>query len=308
MKDLQGIKGYIFDIQHYSIHDGPGIRTTVFLSGCPLACLWCQNPESRKLHPQLYFIADRCKACGRCIEVCDHEAITMNGSGIKTNRRFCIACGRCTDECPNEARVIIGRETTAGDVFTEVVSDTIFYKESDGGITLSGGEVLLQPAFAAAILELCRIENIHTAVETSGYGSWDIIRKVLKHAGLVLYDFKHFNDDDHKKLTGVSNQRILENVKKIWHELKIPILARIPVIPGYNDSTQNMEQTAAFISSELDKSIRVHLLPYHRLGEGKRLNLELTPDEFKAIPPSDFQMNQIKYIFESFGLETIIGG
>jgi pyruvate formate lyase activating enzyme len=308
MNYLKGVKGFVFDIQHYSIHDGPGIRTTVFLSGCPLACLWCQNPESRKLHPQLSYIAGRCKACGRCIEACDHKAVTLNGTVVKTNRRLCIACGKCTDECPNEARVIIGREITAGEVFAELASDAIFYDESDGGITLSGGEVLLQPAFAAAILELCRNENIHTAVETSGYGSWDIIRKVLKNANLVLYDFKHFSNDDHKNLTGVSNQMILENVKKIWQELKIPILARIPVIPGYNDSNQNMEQTAAFISSELDKSIRVHLLPYHRLGEGKRLNLELTPDEFAAIPPSDFQMNQIKHTFESFGLEAFIGG
>jgi pyruvate formate lyase activating enzyme len=301
-------KGFIFDIQHYSIHDGPGIRTTVFLSGCPLRCLWCQNPESQQIYPQLFFRYDKCIGCVRCVSVCTQGAITLNGTIVKTDRNLCKGCGECVKICPKQARIIIGKETTAAEVFAEAASDKMFYQESNGGVTLSGGEAISQPDFSASILELCKNDSIHTAVETSGYGSWESLKKILNYTDLVLFDFKHLGEVEHKNLTGVSNRTILSNVKKIWTKLKIPIIARLPIIPGYNDSIANINQTARFISTELDKSIAVHLLPFHNLGEGKLKSLEQVRDGFSGVPPSDEQMNSIKNIIESYGLSVKIGG
>ncbi|MBN2591410.1 MAG: glycyl-radical enzyme activating protein [Sedimentisphaerales bacterium] len=306
--DLEEIKGFVFDIQHYAIHDGPGIRTTVFLSGCPLKCLWCQNPESQELYPQLFFSYDKCTGCGKCISVCTQNAISQNGSVVQTDRNLCKICGKCVTICPNEARTIIGKEITAGEVLNEVSSDKMFYQESNGGVTLSGGEVLVQHEFSCAILELCKNENIHTAIETSGYGSWETLKNVLTFTDLVLFDFKHFDDSEHIKFTGVSNETILENAKKIYHELKIPIVARLPIIPDCNDSIMNIKQTANFISTMLDKLIKVHLLPYNNLGEQKHKNLEQSWNGFSGTIPSDKKMNEITKILESYGLSVKIGG
>ncbi|MBN1974656.1 MAG: glycyl-radical enzyme activating protein [Sedimentisphaerales bacterium] len=305
---LKNIKGFVFDIQHYSIHDGPGIRTTVFLSGCPLKCLWCQNPESQELYPQLFFRYDKCIGCGECISICTQDAIKLNGNVVQTDRNLCKRCFKCIKVCPNEARTVIGKEITSGEVLEEVFSDKMFYHESNGGVTLSGGEVLLQPEFSSAILELCKSNSIHTAIETSGYGLWESMKKVLTFTDLVLFDFKHFNDDKHKKLTGVSNKVLLENAKKIWHDLKIPIIARVPVIPSCNDSILNINQTANFISTELDRSIKVHLLPYNSLGKAKYKNLEQPWNCFSGTVPSDEKMNELRNILESYGLSVKIGG
>lgn len=308
MQNLREVKGFVFDIQHYSIHDGPGIRTSVFLKGCILHCLWCHNPESQKMRPQIFIMQDKCVGCGKCASVCPVNAIKIDGNLARTNRELCKSCGRCVKTCPTEARSMIGKEITAGEVFKEVASDKIFYQESGGGVTLSGGEVLLQPEFSRSILELCKNAEINTAIETSGYGSWEAIKQVLAYTDLVLYDFKHFTDSEHKKFTGVSNKSILENAKRICHELKVPIAARIPVIPGYNDSIDNINSTARFIATELDKSIKVHLLPYHRLGEGKHIGLEQPDNGFSSTPPSEEHMNELKEIIESYGLTVVIGG
>ena len=306
--DLENVKGFVFDIQHYSIHDGPGIRTTVFLSGCPLKCLWCQNPESQGLYRQLFFIYDKCTGCGKCISVCVHGAVTLNGKIAKTDRNLCKSCGECVLACPNQARNIVGQEITSGQIYKEAASDKMFYEESNGGVTLSGGEVLLQPEFSSAILELCKSDGIHTAVETSGYSSWENIKQVLTYTDLVLFDFKHFDDDEHKKLTGVSNKTILQNVNKIWHDLRIPIIARLPIIPGCNDSKMNINQTAKFISTKLDKSIEVHLLPYNDLGRAKHKNLEQPWNGFSGTIPTDEKMIEIAKILASYGLSVKIGG
>lgn len=308
INNLEISKGFVFDIQHYSIHDGPGIRTTVFLTGCPLKCLWCQNPESQQLYPRLFFRYDKCTGCGKCIPVCIHGAVVLNGKSAKTNRQLCKGCGECIKACPSEARSIIGKEITSEEVFKDVSSDKIFYQESNGGVTLSGGEVLFQPEFSSSILELCKNHDIHTAIETSGYGSWENMKQILAYTDLVLFDFKHLDDYEHKKLTGVSNKTILENAKKIWHDLKIPIIARVPVIPGCNDSITNINQTADFISAELDKSVNVDLLPYNSLGETKYKNLEQPWNGFSGTIPSDEKMNELRNIFKSYGLSVKIGG
>jgi len=306
--DLENVKGFVFDIQHYSIHDGPGIRTTVFLSGCSLNCLWCQNPESLELYPQLFFNYDKCAGCGWCISVCEQEAIKLNGDIVQTDRNLCKTCGQCVQLCPNDARIINGKEMNAGEIYKEVSSDIIFYQESNGGVTLSGGEILLQPEFSSAILELCKKNGIHTTIDTSGYGSWESLKQVLAYTDLVLFDFKHFDDEEHKKLTGVSNKTILENVKKIWHELKLQIVARLPIIPDYNDSVMNINQIGNFISTELDKSVQIHLLPYHNLGEHKHKSLELPGNVFSTKSPTDENMDKLTKILESYGLSVKIGG
>lgn len=308
MKEFEDVKGYVFDIQHYSIHDGPGIRTTVFLSGCPLRCLWCQNPESQKLKPQLFYLKDKCIGCGRCIPVCPKGAISPFEGKVKTDRNLCDACGKCVEVCPTEARSIVGKEMTALEVYKKVASDVLFYNESGGGVTLSGGEVFVQPEFAAALLKLCKDNNIHTAVETCGFAQWETMEKVLSYVDLVMYDLKHLDTVEHEKCTGVPNETILENLKKIHHKLHLPINIRIPVIPGYNNSIKNMEATAEFIANELDESVKVNLLPYHRMGEGKRQNLEDEMNAFSTTSPTDEEMDKLKKIFEWYGIEASIGG
>jgi pyruvate formate lyase activating enzyme len=202
----------------------------------------------------------------------------------------------------------MGREETPEEVFKEVAADAIFYQESEGGVTLSGGEPLTQPQFAMSLLKLCKEAGIHTAIETCGYGRWETVRQILNYVDLVLYDFKHMDPVEHEKFTGVSNDLILENAKKIYHELFIPILARVPIIPGYNDSVMNIEATAKFIAHELGGSKKVHLLPYHRLGETKYERLESPRKSISIEPPSEEHLLELQRIVESFGLTAMIDG
>lgn len=308
MREVPDAKGVIFNIQHYSIHDGPGIRTTVFLKGCPLRCKWCQNPESQVSRPQLFFVSDKCAGCGKCADACPEGAVQVRDGRSRTNRELCRARGKCVEVCPNEARSLMGRYVTAQEVFEDVNGDAIFYVRSGGGVTLSGGEPLAQPEFATVLLKLCKDAGLHTAIDTCGYARWEVARRVLEHVDLVLYDFKHMDSIVHEKLTGVPNDLILDNVRKIRRELSIPILARLPLIPGYNDSLENIEATARFVVTELGDSTRVHLLPYHRLGEAKYERLEM-PDKAVSIePPSDERMSELQKTVESFGLTCVVGG
>ncbi len=308
MTDAHDTRGVIFNVQHYSIHDGPGIRTTVFLKGCPLRCLWCQNPESQAVRPELFFNRDRCQGCGKCVEVCPEHAIEIADGKSHTNRNLCKASGECAQVCPNDARNIMGKFVTVGEVFKQVAADAIFYQRSGGGVTLSGGEPLTQPQFVISLLKLCREAAIHTTMDTCGYASWETVQRVLEYVDLVLYDFKHMDPSEHRKLTGVSNELILDNAKKIRHELSIPMLARVPIAPGFNDSVENIQATAKFIATELGDSVKVHLLPYHRLGEAKYERLEKSSQSISIEPPCDERMMELQNIFESFGLTTIVGG
>lgn len=304
----EDLKGVVFNIQRYSIHDGPGIRTTIFLKGCPLSCLWCQNPESQSLKPEIFYNAEKCIGCGRCIAVCPEKAVTMHDGKAVTDRRICTGCGTCTEECPEDARELAGKYMTAREVFNEAVKDDIFYKRSGGGITLSGGDPFAQSDFSTAILKLCREAKIHTAIETCGYASWKILEKMLIYVDLLLYDLKHMDSGKHKELTGVPNDIILDNVKKIWHILHIPLFIRIPVIPGYNDSLQNIEASADFIAKELDPSVQINILPYHRLGESKIVQLERPEIKLAASPPDENYMLYLKEIMEARGLQNVVIG
>lgn len=308
MTDAFDTRGVIFNIQHYSIHDGPGIRTTVFLKGCSLRCLWCQNPESQVVHPELFFNYERCQGCAKCVTVCPERAIEIVDGKSRTNRALCKTSGECAQVCPNDARNIMGKYVTVNEVFKQVAADAIFYQRSGGGMTLSGGEPLNQPEFAISLLQLCHDAAIHTTVDTCGYATWESVRRVLEHVDLVLYDFKHMDPIEHKKLTGVSNDLILDNAKKIRKELGISMLARVPIAPGLNDSVENIQATAKFIATELDDSVKVHLLPYHRLGEAKYERLEKPNQSISLQPPNDEHVLELQKVIESFGLSVVIGG
>jgi len=306
--NTQGEKGTVFNIQRYSIHDGPGIRTNVFLKGCALRCIWCQNPESQSSSPELFFFTEKCTGCGRCVAACPAHAVRLIEAKSVTDRDECKGSGNCVEVCPNEARSLMGKEMTAAEVFRSIKSDEVFYKRSSGGVTLTGGEPLFQPGFSASILALCQQSGIHTAIETCGYGSWKTLKAVLQYADLVLYDLKHMDSKKHREYTGVPNDLILENVRKLHHELRIPIWIRIPVVPGCNDSVQNIREAAGFVASELDKSVPVHLLAYHRLGESKHERLGMPGKDPSIIPPTDEHMLELRDIVASYGLEVKTGG
>ena len=301
-------RGLIFDIQGYSIHDGPGIRTTVFLKGCSLRCVWCQNPESHSPLPELLFAADRCEGCGRCVPACPERAIHMQGSVSITDRRLCKGAGACARECPNDARAVIGRWTTADEVFQQVAADSIFYQDSGGGVTLSGGEPLAQPEFSTDILRRCKEAGFHTALDTCGHAPWPVLEQVLRYVDLVLYDFKHVDATEHRRLTGVSHDLILENARRIHRELSIPLVARIALVPGLNDSPENLDGTARFIAEELSLAVPVHLLPYHRLGEGKWERMGRAGERAVITAPGDTHAAGCVKRFEAHGLRAVIGG
>jgi pyruvate formate lyase activating enzyme len=297
----------VFNIQHYSIHDGPGIRTTVFIKGCPLRCIWCQNPESQSLAPQLFFTGEKCTGCGECVKVCPAKAITMVDGKSRTDRLICKGAGKCAAACPNEARTIMGKEMSAAEVFRDVHADAVFYERSRGGVTLSGGEPLVQPEFTWAILEMCKRAGVSTALDTCGYARWDVLKDILKYVDVVLYDFKHFNSAKHERLTGVANGLILENAGQIVRKFPdITLIARIPVVPGYNDDSENIGRTARFIK-DLGKKVKVHLLPYHRLAETKYERLEKSA-ALKIAPPTMEHVEELRRLVESCGLEVVIGG
>ena len=214
---MSELKGNLFNIQPYSIHDGPGIRTTFFFKGCPLSCKWCQNPESQSSKRQLLMTKNLCIGCGACQEKCPLGAIEIKNRIAVTNRSICTACGACIDCCPKEGREICGKEYTIEELMKYALSDKIFYDGSGGGVTVSGGEVLLQSEFVAAFLRECQQKGIHTAVDTCGFAAWEKAKSVFEHADLVLYDLKHMDSEQHKILTGVPNEQILENLKKLCY-------------------------------------------------------------------------------------------
>lgn len=290
---LRSVRGTVFNIQHYSIHDGPGIRTNVFLKGCPLSCLWCSNPESQSRMPQLMFRADRCTGCGACISSCPVSAISFRDPIVQNDRSLCTGCGACVAVCPNEAREIMGEEKSAGAVFDEVAQDVLFY-DKDGGVTLTGGEVLAQPSFASAILKLCKNANIHTVIETCGFADWDVLEGILQDVDLVLFDLKEMDPERHKKYTGADNRKILENLKKINDETDCGIWVRVPVIPDYNDDQENLLATERFVKENVQRCARIDLLPFHRLGEAKYEQLEKAPNGFHSEVPSDSYMESLR--------------
>ena len=289
--------GRIFDIKHFAVHDGPGIRTTVFLKGCPLKCVWCHNPESISPKTQLSFLANKCVGCGKCASVCD-QGVHVFDQSHKIIRENCIYCGKCEKACPVGALTIYGREVTVDDVMAEVLEDEDFYGEI-GGVTLSGGECLAQADFCAEILSKVKMHGIHTAVDTCGFVKKEAIDKVAPFTDLFLYDMKAFDEDVHVKCTGVSNKIILENIKYI-DSLGKDIEVRIPYVPGYN--SDQIEKIAQFLAP-LSSIKAVKVLPYHNYAKSKYASLDMTDTSPENLP-RDSEIEDAKNILKNYGLNT----
>jgi len=301
-----GLSGYIFDIKRYAIHDGPGIRTTVFFKGCPLRCRWCHNPESWKAGPEPSFRQGRCVRCGRCETVCQGDAITFADGYPVTDAGKCLLCGACTRECLAGAREIIGRQTTVAAVMNEIRKDVIFYDESGGGATFSGGEPLMQPDFLLALMNQCRAEGIHTAVDTTCHAQAELMQRVAEAAGLLLCDIKHMDSTIHERYTGVSNNLILKNIEQMA-KLHRKMIMRIPIIPGFNDDDANIADTARFVQS-LSTVHRIDILPFHRGGQEKSGRLTSQAEPMHAEAPEDGKMARIAGTLRAYGFDVKIGG
>jgi len=268
------ITGRVFNIQRFSTHDGPGIRTTVFLKGCPLSCPWCHNPEGIDPRPRLVYLADLCLGCGRCAEACPEEAHAIRGGEHRFVPHHCRACGRCVGVCPAGAVELVGRDMTAADVLEAVRKDRAFYDSSGGGVTLSGGEPLYQLDFAWAVLRLAKIEGLHTCVDTSGCMGFDALDRVREMVDLFLFDVKDTNAARHLAHTGLAAEPILAGLRRL-HAAGARIRIRVPIVPGCTDFDDNAEGLARLLA-QLPKIEAVELMPYHPLGLGKleRLGLE----------------------------------
>lgn len=301
----QQISGLIFAIQRFSLHDGPGIRTTVFLKGCPLHCLWCHNPEAIRTEPELSSCAEFCIRCGRCVEVCPERAISMGQSAI-IDRTRCTACGECAACCPSHALEMKGTEKTVGEVLAEVLEDAPFFDASQGGVTVSGGEPLLQHVFCHALLSAVRHRGHHTAVDTSGIVAWPILEKMLPVTDLFLYDIKAVSRDLHRSLTGVDNLIIKENLGRLL-QTKAQVQIRIPIIPGHNDLPDEISGIGRLLAGQ-SRRVEIHLLPYHTYAEDKYSRVGRTYSLSGLKPPSVGRLMEIQEALERFGLQVKVFG
>jgi pyruvate formate lyase activating enzyme len=298
-------KGVVFDIKKYATDDGPGIRTTVFLKGCPLRCSWCHNPEGQLSTPELIYRKKKCVTCGECAKICPTHAITFSKRLIRIDRELCNLCGKCSDKCPTDAISIAGKEMTVGEVMREIEKDMPFYEESNGGVTISGGEPLMQLGFLADLLEECKKKNIHTAVDTCGYASKEAFDKIVDKVDVFLYDVKLTDNKRHKRYTGVSNKVILKNFERLARNGN-SILVRLPIIPGINDDDENVSRTGHFLRRHDTENI--HVLPYHRAGIEKYKSLGRAYKLKNIRSPSDEELRLIKKKLEVYGLKVRIGG
>jgi pyruvate formate lyase activating enzyme len=296
----------VTNIQGYSIHDGPGIRTVVFLKGCGLECQWCSNPECISPQPEVGFIKNLCTKCGKCAEVCpDGALIYEEGELPRIDRERCSGCGACSSVCSYKAIVLYGEQMNADEVFDAVNRDKMFYQTSDGGVTVSGGEPLMQPQFVCDLFEKCRRADIHTCVETSGYIAESALRQVLPYTDLVLYDLKHLNSEKHRQYTGKPNDLILSNAK-IVAASGVETLFRMPLIPKINDDMQNIKMTAEFLHELGNNTLRIELMPYHRLGKGKYESLDKEFHLSEILSPEPNKIDSVKNEFADYNITCLI--
>lgn len=300
------VKGPVFLIQRYSIQDGPGIRTTIFLKGCPLRCKWCANPESQNLHPEILVRRMKCEKCGTCLEACEAGAITLDEDGARIDRSKCDLCLKCADVCPTGAIERTGEYITLEDAVEEAGRDSLFYRNSGGGVTLSGGEPLFQPEFAINLLKACKAKGISTALDTCGHAGWEVFDQALQDTDLVLYDVKHLDPEIHYRGTGVKNDLILENLGKLVKDKRARVWIRVPIIPDFNDSEEYIRELAAFLKGlPVEK---ISLLGYHEYAKPKYESLGLEyPLGDSLVKPSEEKIEHFKEIMLSSGLDVTIG-
>jgi pyruvate formate lyase activating enzyme len=310
--------GTIFDIKKYSINDGPGIRTTVFLSGCPLSCLWCHNPESQSLTPELLHRAGRCLHCGACAEVCPEGAINLESNvsrhwktvesretfdSVITDRTKCVRCQTCIATCFSGAREFAGRVVTISEVMAEIERDIPFYDESGGGVTFSGGEPLMQPTFLSALLKACQRQELHTVVDTSGFANWNVFEQIRADVDLFLYDLKHMDSARHREVTGVPNELVLENLRRL-SALGAKCIVRIPLIPGINDDEKNLIESGKFLAG-LNNIESVELMGYHDIAQAKYEALDREYPLMGTESPTEADMHNAAEILRSHGLSIV---
>ncbi len=277
LETLRATRGLVFDIQKFSLHDGPGIRTTVFMKGCPLRCIWCHNPESQRAAPDILFSPEKCIGCGWCFKNCPNGCHTATAETPHVfNRDACVRCGKCAERCYAGAIEVAGRETTAGEVFDEVLKDKCFYDNSQGGMTLSGGEPLAQPAFSLALARLASAAGVATCIETCGHAPWESLEALLPGLDWLLFDIKATDPAKHREFTGVDNVKLLGNLRRA-SAAGAKIALRCPLIPGVNDDAGHLTGIAS-LAEELAGVQRIDIEPYHPLGVGKCARLGRAPD------------------------------
>lgn len=298
--------GRLFNLQRCSVHDGPGIRTTVFFKGCPLSCAWCHNPEGIAEVPELMLHAERCLSCGACSDVCSMAEDRAFPVGSSWNPPACLACGSCVEVCPAEARELVGRKYDVRGLVDFVERDRPFFESSGGGVTFSGGEPLLQPNFLKACLRECGERRLHTAVDTCGLAPRDVMLEVAGLADLILFDLKHMDSEAHRRHTGVGNRQILENLC-LLSATGTEVWVRVPLIPGVNDDSVNLERLGVFLTS-LPRRHRVFLLPYHAIAAGKTSRLGRSAAFSSFAVPEDEKLRAAEERLEAFGLDVDVGG
>lgn len=301
---------YIFNIQKFSTHDGDGVRTTIFFKGCPLRCMWCHNPESQHYYKELIFHQHKCTACGRCVAKCKQGANSIVDGKIVFDRSKCTACGVCTDWCITEARELAGKEHTVDALVKEAMKDKIFYEQSGGGVTLSGGEVMASQHMDY-VEEVCRRlhENgVSIFIDTSGYTDYKNLKRILPYVDVFLYDIKVMDPEDHKKYIGVDNSLILENLKKLSDE-GAGLYIRLPIIQQVNATDEHIESVIHFLKENNIHARQVNLLPYHDIGKGKYASLDMEYHEDEMSVPVSELMEHFKSMFEEQGFNKVnIGG
>ena len=317
--DESKLVGRIYDIQGFSVQDGPGIRTTAFLKGCPLRCPWCHSPESQAFYKQLSWMSMRClglDACkSRCMNACPKGAIeegplktdVQTGAQLRTvhvKRDLCDNCGACADKCYAEALTMCGKDYTSEELVNRLLQDKNFFENSGGGVTISGGEPLCQIDFVVEVLQGLKANGIHTALDTTGFAPWETLARTMPYVDLYLYDLKHMDSAKHKATVGVPNEQIKENVKKLAENGK-KLQIRIPTIPRFNDDEENIRATAEFCTTLGDAVEVIQLLPYHNMGVMKYLRIS-DGKPMEATPPSDEKMAELKSIVASYGLKVTI--
>jgi pyruvate formate lyase activating enzyme len=297
----------VFNIMRFATHDGPGIRTAVFFKGCPLSCHWCHNPESQSFRPEVLYFEERCRHCGECVAECPEHAIVQTDDEKPSSllRDVCRRCGHCAEVCQAEARRLAGKRVGLDEVLREIEKDLIFFEESGGGVTLSGGEPLAQPRFAAALLQACRERGIHTAIETCGYARPETFRSVALLADLVLFDVKLMTAAAHREYTGLSNTGILQNLEELLAQGRA-VTVRIPLVPGINDTAEEVDRFARYLGRF--RGCRVELLPYHRIGAAKYARLGRTYRLEDTPEPLAGEIERVGDELRRAGLNVTVGG